>query len=467
MRYPDEPIDPELQAALDAIRTVPPRDPQNRLRGRARFLSEARELEQTDSRTFWQRLLGIMAPSSPQKRSPGMRWGFSSLMLVVILGLVLVFSGSVATAYAAQNALPGDPLFGLKNATEDAQIRLNLDPGADANLHLLFAQRRIEEIQDLIEQDRFEDISIATGDFERHILQAIAALGQLAASDPTRAAEVTDRILTSLNTYTSALTDYLANVPTGSPQQALEIAVQASQVRFRPSEIEFSGIVSAIEVHAWVIAGKTVKVTLQTRILGAFNIGDRAEVEALVAADGALTAKEIKLAEGEHIEADKLVFTGIVEQITPDRWMVSGQAVIITTTTEIKGTVAVGDNVQVEGTLEGDGSLTAMEIKLIQPSEDPTGDTPDTNYELEDNGESEANDHDGEGRDENGAAGEEDENGNEGGEEDGEGDDNGNSAGGGVEEDNEAQDQEDGDDESHDNDNEEDEEVEKVEEEDD
>ncbi len=179
----------------------------------------------------------------------------------------------------------------------------------------------------------------------------------------------------------------------GPLKQALEIAVQASQVRFRPSEIEFSGIVSAIQVNAWVIANKTVKVTLQTRIEGAFKIGDLAEVEALVAANGALTAKEIKLAEGEHLEAAKLEFTGIVEQITSGRWIVGGQVVIITATTEIEGTIAVGDTIRVEGSIEADGSLTATEIKLIRPHEDPTGNTADNNNEPGDD-----NDHDGAGR---------------------------------------------------------------------
>jgi hypothetical protein len=370
MTHPDDYIDPDVQQALDTIQPVPPRDPTARARGQARFLSEARDLQHTKALTLWQRLVGIFGMKPQSTGSPTMAWRLSSLTLALAIGLVLLFSGSAVTAYAAQGALPGDPLYRLKNVTEGARVRLNPDPGADADLHLLFAQRRIEEIRDLIAKDRFDDITIATHAFERHILQAIGALGELAVIDPTRAAQVTDRILASLSSYTVALTDYLANVPTGPPQQALENAVQTTRARFRPSEFEFSGVISAIQVNYWIVADKTVRITLQTKIKGIFNLGDRAEVEALVAVDGSLTAREIKSAEDKIEERNELEFTGVVEQINADRWVVGGRVIFLTALTEIKDAIGLNDLVQIEGVLKEDGSVTAIEIKLVESRED-------------------------------------------------------------------------------------------------
>jgi hypothetical protein len=399
MTIPNDLLDPEVQQGLDIIRPVPPRDSENRMRARARFLSEARELQSTKNPTVWQRLLGIFGRSVEQKMSPAIPWKLSTLTLVLTIGLVLLFSGSVATAYAAQSALPGDPLFGLKNVTEDARVRLNPDPGADADLHLLFAQRRIEEIRDLIATGRFGDISIATREFERHILQAIGALGQLAATDPDRAAVVTDRILAALANYTAALTAYLGNVPAGTPQQALEMAVQTSQARFRPSEFEFSGVISAMQVNQWIVADKTVGITPQTNIKGIFNVGDLAEVEALVAANGSLTAQEIKSAEDEVEETTELKFSGVVEQLDADRWVVGGRGIILTAQTEIKDAIQPGDLVQIEAMLQDNGVIIAIEIKLLQSQQEINAnenddDGPSENVNANDNGSEDSRDDD-------------------------------------------------------------------------
>lgn len=73
---------------------------------------------------------------------------------VPALALVITLIGSGSgVSFAAQNAIPGETLYGIKIATE--QVRIAVTPGkkTKAELHLGFASRRLREIEQLIEQN--------------------------------------------------------------------------------------------------------------------------------------------------------------------------------------------------------------------------------------------------------------------------------------------------------------------------
>lgn len=57
--------------------------------------------------------------------------------------------GTAGMAVAAQDALPGELLYGVKGLTEDARLALAEDSLAQARLHLSFAQERLEELETL------------------------------------------------------------------------------------------------------------------------------------------------------------------------------------------------------------------------------------------------------------------------------------------------------------------------------
>jgi len=63
-------------------------------------------------------------------------------------------------------------------------------------------------------------------------------------------------------------------------------------------EVEFVGIVEAVGDASWTISGQVVGIDASTQILGAPQVGDSVEVHASKAADGSLTAREIKLEDG-------------------------------------------------------------------------------------------------------------------------------------------------------------------------
>jgi hypothetical protein len=69
-------------------------------------------------------------------------------------------------------------------------------------------------------------------------------------------------------------------------------------------------------------------------------------------------------------EAGKQIeFSGVVESIAPDQWVISGQTVFITAQTELKGSIQLRQQVKVHVFIGENGSLTAREIEPIPAGE--------------------------------------------------------------------------------------------------
>jgi hypothetical protein len=75
----------------------------------------------------------------PQKTSASWRKG----LVVSFAVLVILFTGAIGTVFAAQQALPGDALYGIKLATDQLSIDITQSPAVRINV----ANRRIEEIK--------------------------------------------------------------------------------------------------------------------------------------------------------------------------------------------------------------------------------------------------------------------------------------------------------------------------------
>jgi hypothetical protein len=83
-------------------------------------------------------------------------------------------------------------------------------------------------------------------------------------------------------------------------------------------------------------------------LLSACNAALPAGAEAKVSADG---------------QSAQVEFTGVVDSIAADQWVVSGQILLVNTQTIIDGTFAAGDSVKVNATVTSDGAVTADKIE--------------------------------------------------------------------------------------------------------
>lgn len=132
----------------------------------------------------------------------------------------------------------------------------------------------------------------------------------------------------------------------------------AREIKLETKHVKFTGIVEAMEPMTWTISGKAVTIGPETQIEGDIQIGSRVKVDARLQADGTLLARKIKL------ELEKVEFIGVVESISDTSWTIGGRTVTVDADTEIEGDIQVGDRVKVEARMLADGSLLAHEIKL-------------------------------------------------------------------------------------------------------
>jgi hypothetical protein len=175
-------IDPELQMRLESLRSFPVRDSEKASLGRARFLAEADSLEQPVSIGRVQRLINWIN-NIQNKILSHERYPMLSKITAIFFVGILVLSGAGVTAAAAQDALPGDLLYPVKTMTESAQLLFAQEDIQDIELQLQFADMRLNEMAELITDERWEDLVVAYDAFANHLAQADEMLSDLDSID--------------------------------------------------------------------------------------------------------------------------------------------------------------------------------------------------------------------------------------------------------------------------------------------
>ena len=156
-----------LSVQLSELSPAPVPDPAFRLKARNRLLALAA-----------QRRAGRWSPLGIARRlvtRPALRLALSS---VAVAGLAI--GGLTA---AAAGSLPGQPLYGYKTGLEQVQLALTLDPNANAQLRLSFAERRLDEAKQLIARGQVADGVRMVDQYDRAVGQADQSLSVAALDD--------------------------------------------------------------------------------------------------------------------------------------------------------------------------------------------------------------------------------------------------------------------------------------------
>jgi uncharacterized membrane protein YgcG len=470
-----EEVDPQLEKLIGLLRPTPPRDPKAIEQNRLKFLAEVDTSIGTEISTQKKKFYQFRPKGKTNVNTIKPKFALTTVFVIAVI-LVFLFGGTGVTVYAAQSALPGDALYPVKTRLEQTRLSLTSEEDRVAQIHLSLAQIRLDEVEGLIQQGRFEQVGKTSAEFEQQIQLAVEALKRLAEKDPARAAELTTQMMTELSTYTKALTGMLSNLPEDVKvvvEKAIIGSESAGALDSTIKKIEFTGIVSSLTAESWIVSGRVVGITPQTEILGSISVGDMVKVHALVNTDGSLSALEIESgtvsgtandnlnvnqndnsninsnenekentndnsntngADGEH----EFEFKGTVQTILPDMWVISGITVAISPETSFQGTIAVGDQVEVKAFSSSEGNLQAVVIKLKDGSSDNHGsDVISDDHSSNDNSNKNGDDHGGEienSNDSGGDHGEDDNNHNSGDDSDNQnngGEDGGSGGGGG------------------------------------
>jgi hypothetical protein len=306
-RENEERIDSRLFELLEQLRPTPPRDPEAEKRSRARFLVELEALSLPSrsrsplarlTRRLWKRRNDAAYDSIKeiQMSTPKARLAFTAIMVLIVF-MAFLFGGSAITAMAAQSALPGDALYPVKMTIEQTRLSLARSAAVRAQLQLEFAERRLAEIEGLIAEGRYQQVSVATLEYEAYIKNALAELDLVAEVDPPQATELMLQITQSLARYARTLTAMMSNVPEqvrSEMMRSIETIQGVSGHDNLLGETEFTGIVESMDGETWVIDGRIVRVILQTELREQIQVRDRVRVHAYQDVDGVLRAREIE-----------------------------------------------------------------------------------------------------------------------------------------------------------------------------
>jgi hypothetical protein len=291
-------INPELMEKIELLRLTPEREAQVVSQRRDRFMSELEAMPVDGSRSLLAWFISLFNQKSDQNEVNSMNNRNQKLLvttiMVVLVAVVMVFGGATATAYASQAALPGDALYPVKTGLEYTQVALTGDAYNRAQLHLRFAQRRMDEITELLEQGRYKDVEKAAAEFELYIQNAMGDLQIVLLADPARGAELSEQVTKALFDYAIALKSVLSTAPE-TVKNSVEKALIASQDG-AGEEIEITGVVVLISDTALEFVDQVFGINELTEIKHVVEIGDTVKVHAILTHDGKLIAREIELA---------------------------------------------------------------------------------------------------------------------------------------------------------------------------
>jgi hypothetical protein len=169
---PESAGESEVLKRFTALRTAPRRDPDKAAAGRQEYLALARSLSRAAPAAAPRKPFGFLnrwfGPFMVPRRAKGtfQNQGGRSMVFklasAAFLALVLILGGAGATAFAAQDSLPSEPLYAVKTATEDLNLALALDEPAKFQLAMKYINRRGDEIVGLMAQGEPLDEPVMT-----------------------------------------------------------------------------------------------------------------------------------------------------------------------------------------------------------------------------------------------------------------------------------------------------------------
>jgi hypothetical protein len=123
--------------------------------------------------------------------------------------------------------------------------------------------------------------------------------------------------------------------------------VQTLLARDRVEQVTFAGFLAHTASGQWLVAGIRLQFPAGVSMDAAFQPGMYVEVHGIVQGDGSVLVKAMQL--------DEIEFSGRIQSITHDIWVINGISIHISDATHISSSAQVGDSVTVKAIrLSGD-----------------------------------------------------------------------------------------------------------------
>lgn len=416
-------------------------------RGRARFMAEV--AKRSRAQESKRRRIGLAWPRLAWGRS------WATAVLTVVLMLAVLWGGTAVSA----NSLPGDPLYGVKRASEEVRYFFTFSAEARAMLQREYEELRLIEVKKVVEQGRNVEVQfkgtvekvegnqvfvngipvrvdaalmsseqlqvgseiqvVATTQSKEVQAKSVAVRAQPTVADAptaspqplatatllpqqrptsapteappkpsvtllptsTTAPSATATVLpTSAVTATQTATRIAPAMPSRTPSTALTPTATRTPVPSPTSAppprdivVRVEGRIDEIGAGFWVVASQRFILQASTQIVetrARAQVGGTALVNGVKRSDRTLVAHEIVVLSGPEYVPLPREFSGAIESISKERWVVAGREVIIVAETTIEGQPEVGAVAHVQALQQADGRLVARRI-VVEPRAEP------------------------------------------------------------------------------------------------
>jgi Domain of unknown function (DUF5667) len=241
---------------------------------------------------------------------------------VIPISLVIALLGGRTIVNATANSLPGDKLYTLKRATEQAQLTLTTDQDKVASLHVEFMQKRIDEVKKAADSGNEATETLAIAELKSQSDKTFAEAGPVATANAISKQD--SSLLNNLVAVNQQQKDVLASLSISSDtDSAKTIATSALEDNKKndqtlakiiatvndqaladmPNKVSVTGDVSfyngakiTVEKNVFNINSHTVLTSIDGKsILDAEHISGRVTVIGTRMDNGQLDAKQILL----------------------------------------------------------------------------------------------------------------------------------------------------------------------------
>lgn len=132
----------------------------------------------------------------------------------------------------------------------------------------------------------------------------------------------------------------------------------------RVTDLEFGGVIEALNNERWTVAGLTVIVPAEASLTGVPVAGLFVEVQGQTQSNGLIRASAVRVT--------GLVFRDFINAIGAETWQVGERIVLINAQTQLSGAMALGDQVDVTARQLGEGVILALQVALVEQPATPT-----------------------------------------------------------------------------------------------
>jgi len=199
----------------------------------------------------------------------------------IIIVLLIIFSSFIASVNATKNSLPGDLWYGVKLTSERVQVNLVFDDEKKANLEIEFAERRLDEIKEIMENNdngKDQDLEVPLQKFQESMTNVKTSLVKLEKKDKKTALKLAGLVEEKSNQYVDLLEENQDDIPTivvntedaissskATGDKALSLIIKEFEAE--QSDLPFTEVLTRVSQRYEKIANNTQKSAIQLEII--------------------------------------------------------------------------------------------------------------------------------------------------------------------------------------------------------